>query len=210
MNQSAENDSGLQKEAAAFLEADFNQCFAQMRHYDAQIFDIVKFAFTAYSALIGVALALYKFGAKEGVDLTLPVIAALVIGLLLGLFMFSLGIRNRVYFVLVARYINEQRGVFLRYKPLGFQNKCRMYTNHSQPPYYNWRSSQAWLTYIIACLNSAILGILLFFMIGPIHCKWKVIWTSSITLFVLQLVFGIVYLTSRQNKSSSRAVFGKG
>ena len=38
--------SDIEKESLKFLERDFNQCFMQMRHYDSQIFDILKFMFT--------------------------------------------------------------------------------------------------------------------------------------------------------------------
>lgn len=62
MSEIIQNTSEQEKEAVKFLERDFNQCFQQMRHYDSQIFDILKFMFTGYTALIGVALGLYKFG----------------------------------------------------------------------------------------------------------------------------------------------------
>jgi len=192
-----------------FLESDFNQCFEQMRHYDSQIFDILKFMFTGYTALIGVALGFYKFGLQESVDLSVPVIAVLLVGLILGLFMFTLAIRNRVYFVQVTRYINEQRGFFLQCKPLGFNNKSKMYTNHLQPPFFNWRSSQAWFMYIIAFLNSTLLGVLLFVLFNSYIHRWKVVMISSFVLFLVQLVAAVFYLKSRENKSASKAVFGE-
>lgn len=162
MNEISENVPEKEKEALKFLERDFNQCFQQMRHYDAQIFDILKFMFTAYTVLIGVALGLYKFGIEKDIDMALPALAMLSVCLLIGLFMFALSIRNRVYFVQVTRYVNEQRGFFLCYKPLGFENASKMYTDYFQPPYFNWRSSQAWFMYIIAFLNSTLLGALLY------------------------------------------------
>lgn len=63
--------------------------------------------FTSYSVIAGVSLGLYQFGVKESKNLTLPAIAPLIIGLVLGLFMFALAIRNRVYFVQVTRYVND-------------------------------------------------------------------------------------------------------
>lgn len=115
MNETTTPISEQDKEALKFLERDFNQCFQQKRYYDAQIFDILKFLFTAYSAIIGIALGLYQFYLKEGKDLSLPAVAVLAVGLILGLFMFALAVRNRVYFVHVARYINEQRNFFLNF-----------------------------------------------------------------------------------------------
>ena len=144
MSETIRNISDQEREALKFLERDFNQCFQQMRHYDSQIFDILKFMFTAYTALIGVALGLYQFGVKEKIYLIPPAIAALIIGLVLGAFMFYLVLINRAYYVRVARYINEQRNLFLSFKPLGFENISRMYTNAKQP-YFSRESSQVWL-----------------------------------------------------------------
>lgn len=207
MNKPTQNIS--EQESLKFLERDFNQCFQQMRHYDAQIFDILKFMFTAYSALIGVALGFYQFGLKENKDLALPAIAVLTVGLILGLFMFALTIRNRVYFVQITRYINEQRSFFFTYKPMGFENKSRMYTNYEQPPYFNWRSSHTVLYGIISTLNSSILGILLFIIFPVVSWKWIIILIGCIVLFFIQAAVAILYLTSRENKSASRAVFEK-
>lgn len=61
-----------------FLERDFNQCFQQMRHHDTQIFDILKFMFTAYTVLIGAALGIFK--ANLQVDFTIPIIISLING----------------------------------------------------------------------------------------------------------------------------------
>jgi hypothetical protein len=48
-------------ESLKFLENDLNQSFQQMRHYDGQIADLLKFIFTGYVALIGLAVGLYRF-----------------------------------------------------------------------------------------------------------------------------------------------------
>ncbi len=206
MSDVLENLSDQEKEALKFLERDFNQCFLQMRHYDAQIVDILKFMFTAYAALIGISIGAYQFGLKEGKDLSLPAIAALSVALTLGLFMFLLIVRNRVYFVQVARYINEQRDFFFKYKPMGFENKSKMFTNHGQPPYFNWRSSQTLLYGIIATLNALLLGVIIY-IASP--CTFVGAIIGSIMLFLLQSGGAIAYLNSREKKSASKAVFGK-
>lgn len=195
----------VEKESIKFLERDFNQCFQQLRHYDSQIFDTFKFLFTSYTALVGVALGLYQFGNRESIDLRLPGIAALIIGLLLGLFMYIVVIRDRVYFVQVTRYINEQRCLFFRYKPLGFENYSKMYTDPSQPPFFDWRSSQLWYSYIIALMNSILLGTILYIC----EIDWLAIFLGVIVIFTVQLITSTIYLCSRQNKSAEKAVFGK-
>lgn len=198
MNETIQNIPEQEKEALKFLDRDFNQCFEQMRHKDSQIFDILKFMFTAYPVLIGVSLGLYQFGLEKNVALDLPAIAALSVGLVLGLSMFALAIRNRVYYVKVVRYINEQRGLFFKYKPLGFVNKSTMYTNHTQPPFFKWHSSQTWLAYIIAFLNSTLFGVLLFIIFVSNYYKWLIVGVSCIALFNIQLWVTVLYLKSQE------------
>ena len=124
-------------EAIKFLGRDFDQCFTQMRHYDGQIWDICKFSFAAYSALMGTAFGLYQYTISPNHVNLIPVaIAILVIGVLLGLFIFGLSLRNRVYFVVLARYINENREYFFRHNPPEFKNVTGMYTDPSNPPFF--------------------------------------------------------------------------
>lgn len=196
------------QEAAKFLDRDFNQCFTQLRHYDSQLWDVCKFAFTSYTALLGVAIGLYQYSLDKHVDLLPAAIAALGVGALLGLFMFCLTIRNRVYFVIVTRYTNEHRELFLRHKPLGFENVSRMYTNPRQPPFFNWRSSHAWLSYITAALNSVLLAVLVFIALHGYTWRWSAVVLVFLILFAVQLGTAIWYLRSREAKSASRAVFG--
>jgi hypothetical protein len=198
----------VDKEALKFLDRDFNQCFQQLRHYDGQILEVCKFAFIGYTTLIGAALGLYQFGLKEGKTLSAPIYGIVSTGLVLGMFFFALAIRNRVYFVQIARYLNEQRQLFFRMQPLGFQNRSQMYTDPSQPPFFNWRSSQAWYSYIIAALNAVLLAILLFTSLPQ---GSRVTWVSvgSGFFFAAQLAVGTAYLKRREGKLAEEAVFGK-
>lgn len=192
-----------------FLEADYNQCFQQMRHYDSQLFDSVKFLTTAYVGLIGIGIGLYEFGIKECRDFTVAVMASFLVALLLGLFMYMLIIRNRIYYVHVTRYVNEIRKTFLEKKPLGFENKSRMYTNYKQPPFFNWRSSQAYLMYVIAVVNAVLFGAIIFIWSSNASCCWFRTISGVVILLFLQLGIGIWYLKSREGKSASKSVFGK-
>lgn len=198
-----------QKEAAKFLDRDFNQCFQQMRHYDGQTLDICKFAFTAYAAIIGGALALYQYGVEKGIDYTTTAVGLLGIATLFGLILLGLVVRNRVYFVLVTRYINEHREFFLATNPLGFANRSRMYTNPSQPPYFSKLSSQAFLMYLLGALNATILGIAVFLIWQNKACAAFYVGATVLTVFAVQTVSAVVYLRTRENKSASAALWGK-
>jgi hypothetical protein len=198
-----------QKEAAKFLDRDFNQCFQQMRYYDGQIIDICKFALTGYTAIVGASLSLYKYGIDKGSDFRPPAVAMLAIGLLLGMCLLALLARNRVYFVIVTRYVNEHRELFLAQKPLGFENKTRMYTNPSQPPFFDWRSSQTLLLYALALLNSGLLAIAVYLIRVNAACRWTLVIVLSALFLAAELASAVFYLVSRAKKSPSAAVFGR-
>lgn len=191
--------------SAAFLQIDFTQCFEQMRYYDSQIIGIYKYLAAFYSAVAGAALGLYSFSVEQNVAIGNALIVGLSVSLLVGLSMFLLVIRNRVYFVFCARYINELRDFFLSTKPLGFENKTAMYTNRNQPPFFNVLSSHSGWIFLIATLNSLLLGIV--FYIANTNLGISI--ASCAVLFLGQFVTAIAYLKSRHAKSPSKTVFGK-
>lgn len=180
-----------------------------MRYYDGQIIDICKFAFTDYAAIVGAALTLYKYGADKGADFRAPAVSLLAIGLLLGVCLLALMARNRVYFVVVTRYVNEQRQHFLTQKPLGFENKSRIFADPTEPPFFDWRSSQALLLYVLALMNSGLLAIALYLLCSSVPCRWTILISASLLFLVAELVSTIAYLISREGKSAARAVFGR-
>lgn len=191
-------------EAEKFLESDFNQCFEQMRHYDSQIFSILKFQFAGYSALIGLTLGIIKFGDTKELDFRFPMTVFLIVGLAIGTFLYAMVLRNRVYFVHLARYINEIRSKFLAQKPLGVENESKMYTNCKFPQFFNFRSSQAWHLYILSALNGSLVWV-----VGVINKSITCAWLFFFLLFLTQLILGVIYLQSREGKSTNRSVFGK-
>ena len=198
-----------QQEAVKFLEHDFNQCFTQMRHYDAQIWETCKFTFTAYTTLLGVSVALYQYSIDKHVNLIPAAIMALFVGLVVGVLLLSFTVRNRVYFVVVTRYVNEHRRLFLSHKPLGFQNVTRMYTNPNQPPFFDPASSQSWICYTIAGLNSLLVALLTFILFHDRTDIVALVILAFVIPVAVQLIAFIEYLRTREGKSAGHAVFGK-
>ena len=196
-------------EAIKFLERDFNQCFVQMRHYDSQIWNICRFSFTAYIAILGTAIGMYQYSTENNIDLIPAAMGVLGAGLALGLLLYSLAVCNRVYYVLVCRYINEHRKLFLETKPLGFENISGMYMSPAMPPYFNWRSWQSWLFYTIASLNSLLASLLILYSLGGCSWRWVLTVTFGIIAGLLQIGLGIAYLKSREGKGGSEGVFGR-
>jgi len=121
----------VEQRAAAFLERDFTESFAQLRHYDSQLWDVWKFSLTAYSALLGTAVGLYKYSIEKDVDLVPAAIAVLVVGLLLGIVFLALAIRTRTYYVITARYINHPRYFFLKKPPLDLRMNLECIRMHA-------------------------------------------------------------------------------
>lgn len=154
----------INKEKIKFLERDFNQCFSQIRHYDSQIIDIFKFGFTFYTFVIGAIIGLSEFAKKENLHLLLGIQAVLILGILCGLFILWLMVRNRVYFVKVTRYINEHRRFFLDKELTGFSNESRMYDDPDYPKFFSWRSSHALFFYMSSILNSGLIITLFHFL----------------------------------------------
>lgn len=197
--------SQQEKEAINFLVNDYNQCFQQMRYYDNQIMDILKFIFTMFCGTITIALTLYQIGMKTELNLIVPGMAILIVGLIVGLFMLMIVIRNRVYFVQVTRYINEQRNLFFGIKPLGFSNRSKIYTDPTKPDFYDWKSSQLWSARTIAFFNSVLIGVLVYLC----TLSWKNAIVSLIILLIFELLLSKSYLKTREGKSAEHAVFGK-
>jgi len=195
-------------EAIKFLQRDFDQCFEQMRHYDSQINSICKFIWTAYTALFAFVIGCYKYALDNqqyASETRLASIAALIVALALGLCLYGIIVRNRVYFVLMARYINEHRGFFLKVQPLGFPNDSGNYEEWEKVPYFNPMSSQSFFMYITCFLNGVIVAMISYHLLQNRVCLF-VHAVIGIVSFVLLLILTIKYLNSKQNKKAQVAV----
>ncbi|MHC4098413.1 MAG: hypothetical protein ACYSWZ_11975 [Planctomycetota bacterium] len=204
-----ENSEKHKDAAVQFLEADFNQCFQQMRHYETCMLSICKFSFLGYSTMAGASLGLYKLGIEQKVDLKGPASMILIMGLILGLLLFWIVVRNRVYFVKVARYINEMRALFLELKPMGFENKSQMYHDYTKPVLNNPLSSQIWLCYVVAFLNSILLGALLYIHAEYTFWNYSVLIGLPFIICLIQVISSVFYLKSIEDRSEGNMYCGK-
>ena len=205
-NESSQRLSEAEKAGVEFLRVDFSECFQQMRHYEVGLINICKFAFFGYSSVSAAALGLYKFGIEKNTDLRIFASIILFVGLPIGLLLFWIAVRNRVYFVRVTRYINEIRGIFLKYKPMGFENKSQNYIDYDKPDkpaFFNPYSSQLMLCHIVAFLNSVLLGVFLFIYIGKVDLTLVCI---CVFVFGIHVIGEIIFLKSHDKKSADRSV----
>ena len=189
-----------QAEGVKFLERDFNQCFEQMRHYDSQIIDLGKFAFTAYPVVVGAAVGIYKYGLEKSIDYSKAAGMIPLIAFFPGLFLLWHMVRTRVYFVRVTRYINEHRKVFLALNQLFFPNKAGMYNNPAEPHYFDRYSSQLYFMCILAILNSFLGGVAVYLFTVRCTSQWTWAGIGFVGLLIIQLAPMIHHLRSEKTK----------
>lgn len=199
--------SDAEKEALKFLDRDFNQCFQQMRHYDTQIVEAVKFLFTVYAALATATVALNQLASRAFTGLVSVISLALFCAVVIGLAMFALIVRNRVYYVHAARYVNEQRRHFLRYQPFGFSNTSGMYDDPTKPPFVDLPSAHTFMAGAVAFMNSVMVGVAVYLVSGR-YDAWGIAGAviAALLIFVVQVGLSILYLSSREGKPAAESV----
>lgn len=140
------------------LVADFNQCFEQMRHYDESFRRTTEFCF---GGIVSVVAASGAFLTQYGTTTSTTRLVALVLILssLAGFLLVVLLARNRVYFAIVARFINEVRGLYLKQSPGEFENCSRMYSDHRFPKILSPGSTQSVQIYFLSLCNASLFGI---------------------------------------------------
>jgi len=139
--------------AEDLLVADFNQCFAQMRHYDEAFRRTLEFS------LGGIASVVTASGALLGRYGTTLLTCRLVGTLLLlssaaSLLLIALMARNRVYFAIVAKFVNAVRSHYIGKSPGGFSNPSKMHCDHRLPKIFSPGSTQSIQLYFLSTCSS--------------------------------------------------------
>jgi membrane protein YdbS with pleckstrin-like domain len=187
-----------EREAIRFLEQDYGQCYEQLRLMDNQIIEIIKFLLSMYVSIIGVAIGLSNYFGEAKYDFLAPVKITLLTVFIIGIFILWFVLQRRIQYVKTARYLNEQRKLFLDMKPLGFDNKSRMHVDINQET-LNWQSSHMILAYIIAILNGILMGTLIFISLQSSN---KILVSGFVTLVAifLQVFLAGNYLHQKDKK----------
>jgi hypothetical protein len=182
-------------DSSDFLKQDFSECYNQLRHYDNNITDSFKFIFTVYVALVAGAISLLDIQLKF--DLLFLSKALIITSIIFCLFILFYIIELRVYFVRVARYLNEIRAHYLNNNEEGFENATKFYSDKSKPMYFSLTSSHLILAFIVSALNSFSIG--LFFYVYKSEFKFGQV-LISIIIFALQIFLIYMYLKRKQTK----------
>jgi hypothetical protein len=204
------NDKIFDKNATReFLLFEYQECFNHMRHYDSVEIDFIKFSFSGYIALVGGSFALLQYlkGTPQG---KLYVATVLFLGFLGGIILLAFAVRNRSYYVIVARQVNTIRKYFLENSELDFINHNKCYLNDKKPQNFNPKSTYTFLITLLILFNSVILSgavwLLVKYLMAPIFI-WLIGIATIIISAVLQFKFSIDYLRKCDNKSADEAIF---
>jgi len=206
------------QEAVSFLEHDYEQAFEQLRDYDSQIWEILKYSFGQLVGSIAAVWTIFSFASGKDApaiisSLWKPVGATiLVISFLFGLLAVQLILRNRVYFAATARYINEQRSFFFSSKPMGFANLSKYYTDYRFPKPFDTSSTQVLSVYVIVLIGSILLGFgaglfgSYFGLTGVVCIVMGVgIWLAAC---VGTIGYALHYLALKKNETTNPAQYG--
>lgn len=197
------SDNRFDKESGTtFLITEYQQSFSHMRHYDNIVISLSRYLFTFFAAIFTASIALYQYLANvpyQNLFMGIISLFSFVVGELL----LVLILRNRHYYVVVARQVNSIRNYFLNNMDLDFSQYNMSYTNPDEPRLWNMLSSYTLLYFIAAVINAALAGSsYLFIYTYSRGAAIGDIWLSSVVVaiaaFVIEIVIMISYFSNRK------------
>jgi hypothetical protein len=198
------------------LVADFGQCFEHMRHYDESFRRTIEFFFGGMVVVIGASGALlqqYGFTSLTTMTVGFIFLFSCFSALLL---LMSLA-RNRVYYAIVTRYVNELRGLYVRKAPEGFVNLTGMYTDPAYPKMFSPGSTQSIHIYFLLLCNALLLSAAIAAFRATIQLEhgdkpsvpWVFVTATACGAILMQLLAVLYYWHRKgKKKSADAAVFG--
>ena len=177
------------EESLRYLLVEYQQCFEHMRHHNNISISLAKFIYTILAALGTGAFALFKY--LEGEAYQYLIVGSVVLfALVIGIAFSALMVRNRIYFVIVARQVNSIRNYLISRMKLDFSNYNKCYLDSSKPKAFNLNSSYLLILLIISLLNG-IAGGLGYYLIAN-YLEVQGIWARG----MLGMIIGIAIAVS--------------
>lgn len=186
--------------ASDVVVSDFEQCFEQMRHYDDSFQNTLQFAYTGTVAVVGVSGTLLQSYHYTQLNLT---ILSVILGLswLVGIILVMSLAKNRVYFTIVARRVNELRNVCFDEHSPHRENKAKIYTDPTRPRISDFASTQFFQVCLTSVFDSfffasTVVALIALQMVANHHSAPIVDWSLGIRGFAVWLVaqLGLVAL----------------
>ena len=177
------------------MRDDFTQCMYMLRHYDSMNWEITKYTITEMLVSIGACWTIYNWskptGSVQEIVNGLPIIAIICFAsFLFGLLSLFLIGKNRSYFALTSRHINEYRKSAIENNLIGFENKAGYWTNYSFPKTFDPTSTQMLCFYLVALFSVSMLGFGTYALLESV--EYATIWISvGIPLIVLVLIISL-------------------
>lgn len=158
--------------ATQFMISDYEQSMEMLRHYDHNNWEITKFAFGEILVIIGACWTIYSLDMEilASGQKNIIIIFLLTAGLLFAILSLFIICKNRTYFALTSRHINEYRGHAYKNKPLGFENEVKYWSKSIFPKALDYCSTQLFCIYLIVFLNSFIFSGLIQFLFSVSIC----------------------------------------
>lgn len=146
----------------AFLKEDYTQSFYMLRHYDEANWSITKFVFTEMLVAVGACWTIYL--SANGANPSINVNSANFIMAIICLVSFLFGTiailtirKNRIYFALTSRHINEIRRLTIEKNEMGFKNNSKYWADPSKPKDLDPFSTQFYSLIMILILTTGML-----------------------------------------------------
>ena len=196
--------------ANEFLSKEYELSYEQMRYYDDRHTNMMKYMFTLTTSVTGALFAIYKLteGFTEGYLAFQSLLSGVVfIGTLL---IYLAMLRNRQYFVFMVRQVNAIRGYLLETEAKQFKNN-QLYTSTDFPA-LKILSVHSFQMLAAAILSSSFAGILTY-SINPALGKepsMMLSWVVFIVVAVVEVIGGMLYLSSIKGKTADQAIHGRG
>ena len=181
----------MEEHSKKFMSDDFTQCMYMLRHYDSMNWEITKYAVTEMLVAVGACWSIYNWqpniDATNTTSLPLLIISVICIAsFLFGLLSLFLIGKNRCYFALTSRHINEYRKLVMDNEPLGFENKSKYWCNIDFPKAFDTSSTQMFCFYLLSIFSIFMLGVGLFTFLQ--YIENPILWIAILLPLIMLIV----------------------
>lgn len=181
----------------AFLKEDYTQSFYMLRHYDDANWSITKFVFSEMLVAVGACWTIYvsskSANSSIGVD-SANYIMAIICGVsfLFGVIAILTICKNRKYFALTSRHINEIRKLTIDNNEMGFKNSSKYWADPNNPKDLDPYSTQFYSIIMILILTTGMLFYAIHLLCFMVSLSSYIIAGIGATVFVIGAVLALV------------------
>jgi len=186
---------------AKLMHDDFSQSFSQLRHYDTAYTSMMRFAFTGYTAVFGAVFTIYVDMHQDHSNISIFLATLMGVVTLMGLLVLATLVRNRIYYVTMARHLNDYRKFIIEKKPYGFTPCAEIYADPKKPAFFHFTSSHIVILHFVAFLNALATFTCFFFL--KVETNFALNYTIPAVVFAVQII-GYVYVLARRDRKEKK------